>query len=183
MGADSSATGNASYNEFMRFNIYHSYYLQDYIEQWSEEKRSLGNIEARWELKPFLDNWLSFTADVSWDIYRSDFDMLYLLVMARNTRGDFIGIDYSYNAYDILDPFNRRINQVRLYSGLELGGGFSIDFETRYNLENQERFEHLVALNYREDCWGLSLIFHEDDRDHAFFLALDLAGIGKFGGR
>jgi LPS-assembly protein len=183
MQADDSIAGTARYNEFMRFNIYHSYYIQDYIEQWTGEKRSLGNIEARWELKPFLDNNISFIADADWEIYRSDLDLLRLLVIAHNTRGDFLGMDYSYNAYNILNPGSRRTNQVRLYTGVNLGAGFSIDFETRYNLESQERFEHLVALNYRESCWGLSLIFHEDDRDHAFFLALDLAGIGKLGGR
>jgi LPS-assembly protein len=180
---DASTAGAAQYNEFMHFNIYHTYYVQDYVEEWSEENRSLGDIEARWEFKPFMDKLISFTADAAWDIYRSDFDLLRLLAAVRNTRGDFLGLDYNYNAYDILNPRSRRTNQVRLLTGLNLGGGFSFDFETRYNLENQERFEHLLALNYRENCWGISLIFHEDDRDHAFFLAVDLAGIGRFGGR
>jgi LPS-assembly protein len=180
--AYSSTVGDAQYNEFMRLNLYHSYYLQDYADAWGES-RSLGDIEARWELMPFLDNWLSFTVDAAWDIYNSDFDVLRALAMTRNQRGDFLGIDYNYTSSDIIGGARQTANQIRLFSGVNLVAGFSVDFETRYNLQSNERFEHLLALNYRDSCWGISLIFHEDDRAHAFYLAFNLAGIGGMGGR
>ena len=173
----------ASYREFMRLNIYHSYYTDPYLENYSNEERDWGNIEARWELTPFSDYRLSLTVDAAYDVYRADFDEIRVLLSSYNERNDYVSVDYVNTAYDILNPDRNRTHQVRFWTHVNIAGGFSLTFNTRYDIERSIRFENTVSLNYRSQCWGISFIFHEDDREQGYYVAFDLAGLGNMLGR
>lgn len=179
----------AFYSEFLRFNLSHAFYFDPYVEDYTNEERDWGNIESRLEIKPFDDYRLSMTVDTAYDVYRGDFDEISVLVSTRNQRGDFIMLDYTNRAYDIRNPIynnpdsHGRTNQIRGWLHLNIGYGFSVTYNGRYDIERNVRFENTFSLNYTAQCWGISLIFHEDDREQGYYVAFDLAGINLFGGR
>jgi hypothetical protein len=176
------AKGDARYNEFMRLNLAHAFYFDPYLEDYSNEERNWGNIEGRLELRPFADYGLYLTLDTAYDVYRNDFDEITVQLSTHSQRGDYIALDYSNRAYDILRSNYQRVHQINGTLHVNIGYGASLTFETRYDLERSIRFDQTLALNYNAQCWGVSFIFYESEREQAFYLAFSLAGILNLGG-
>lgn len=181
-------TPDYRYVEFLRFNLAHSFYLDPYVEDYTLEDRRWGNIEGRLEVSPFSDYRLSLNVDTSWDVYRGDLDEISVLLTTRSQRGDFLSLDYSNRAYDIRNPVwdryddrSGRTHQVSGTAHVNIGYGFSVTYNTRYDIERSRRFENTLALNYQAQCWGISFIFHEDEREQSYYVAFDLAGLSIFG--
>ncbi len=185
--ATPTADSQTQYNEFLRFNLAHAFYIDPYVENYSLEERQWGNIEGRLEISPFNDYRVSLTVDTAWDVYRGDFDEVSVLLTTRNQRGDYLSLDYTNRAYDILNPIyigqenDGRTQQVRGWAHLNVGHGFSLTYMGRYDIERNVRFENTFSVNYASQCWGISFIFHEDEREQGYYVAFDLAGLGLFG--
>jgi LPS-assembly protein len=138
--------------EYARLNIFQSYSLGNPYERDSKGKgRYFSNIQAElwWNFSPFL----SAKADARFSPYDGNFERFNILITAKDQRNDAVQVQYLYTQ-DSVKEINLAA-RVRTIPPLHLFGSM------RYNLVDNWKVENIYGLEYKAQCWTLSLVVED----------------------
>lgn len=163
-----------AYPEFLYVKFYQSYDFSPHLT--SEERLSNLTAEARFW---FLD-WLSGTLDAEYNPHRQRLDLFNAGVTVVDKRGDHLGVEYRSTTEEV-EEINAELG-VRVIEPLDLF------FSYRHNLLDDVRIETVYGINYRHQCWEVSLRLYDINRspeglrddELKVMVYVTLAGIGRF---
>lgn len=175
--------GEYEYAEFLRLGVFRTY---DFVEERREATGSdFNRPNGPWEVELELDFspyfWMQMTSE--YDTYVERFTDHYLEFSSQDDRGD-----YFYVSYDLhLEPYlttNREdyeYEEIRYLLNLALNDAWSVQYDRRFSLMDEEEIETFYSLIYRQQCWGLRLEYMDRPDDRAVAVVFTLLGIGEVG--
>jgi LPS-assembly protein len=180
-----------SYNSLLRFGLYSSYEFASNL-KWAEQDwaryytvgyfdRGPGPFEL--ELETSLTPYLTARLLSSVDGRTGKFTKHDLNMTLSDQRGDMLSVIYDYESPTIQQGPRpgQRANQIRSDLHLEFTGGWSTTISSRFDIQSHRGLETYVNLLYRDQCYGLGLVYVDSDSDRRVALVIDLLGLGSFG--
>ncbi|MDR1607452.1 MAG: LPS assembly protein LptD [Deltaproteobacteria bacterium] len=187
---DGQITGY-EYQPVLRFGLYSSYEFANNL-KWAENAwaryftvgyfdRGPGPFEI--ELETTLTPFLQARALSSVDGRTGKFTKHDIAMTLNDKRGDFLSVIYDYESPTQRqgpDP-HQRSNQIRGDLRLELTNGWSTTISSRFDINANKGLETYVNLHYRDQCYGVALVYSDSDRDRRVALVFDFLGLGALG--
>lgn len=151
-------------------------------------------IAAEFDLSPVQE--LEFRSSWLWNTDESELDQTYVQLgyLAQDQR--VFNLGYSYRRYRGNDPELDDISQVDISSYLPVNDQWSLFLRSLYDLEEKERINDMVGIEYNNCCWRVRLVYqrHLDQKngtnidslvehEHATYLEFQLKGLGGIGTR
>jgi LPS-assembly protein len=172
MGKVQQQDGTVRYPEYLYVRVYQSYDVNyDF-----ENGEQLSNVFGDLDLRPC--RWMSGNVDLEYNPHEREFDAVNTGLALADNRGDRVGIDYRFSK-DNVEELNADLT-VRVLQPLDLFVSY------RHNLRDDVRIDTVYGLNYRHQCWELSLRFNDinktpdglRDDELKITVLLTLSGIG-----
>jgi LPS-assembly protein len=180
------------YRQLLKFGIYSSYELASNLE-WAERDwaryyttgyfdRGVGPLE--FEIETNIQEGLTARMISSLDGRTGQFTRHEISMSLASSRGDSLTMFYDYDKPSIKQGpvnVNESISQIRGDAVINLSRGWSTAFSTRYDFLRENQLETNVALRYSAQCYGVSLVYSDNNSDRRVGLVFDLLGLGSFG--
>lgn len=96
--------------------------------------------------------------------------------VVTNSRGDYFGVDYSFNE---TEDVRTKIEQINLIARAQLMAQWFTRIEVEHSLAQDETNEANVALLYKAPCWSVEFQTEYTPTDTRFMLVFYLANIGS----
>jgi LPS-assembly protein len=194
IGKEVGKDGEVTYPEYLYLKMYQSYnFSPDVTRDLSPffptptsffpailptEQHHLSNLAAEARVAPFT--WLSGAMDLEYNPDKNRLDVLDTSLRFADTRGDHLAIQYRHTQ-DVVGEIDGEL-AIRIIEPLDLY------FAYRYNLLDRVRIETVYGLDYRHQCWEVSLRVHDINRqpdlsqrsEVAVMVYLTLTGLGKY---
>ena len=178
------------YQEFLKVGLHRSY---DFMEEGrSPEERSSELPPDRrrphspWmlEVELGLQPWFWAQAVSEYDTNESRFTEHAVELKAWDRRGDYFTLEYELHLEPerVTDRSLYEYEEVRGRLGVALSDKWSLQFEKRYSIMDNQDVETHYALNYNPQCWGMTLSYTDKPDDRAISIHFKLLGIGDIGG-
>ncbi|MDR1546676.1 MAG: LPS assembly protein LptD [Deltaproteobacteria bacterium] len=189
-GADGEIDG-WKYVEILKVGVFSSYEFASNLDRAEREwaryyatgyfDRGVGPVDV--EIEAYMAPGLSTRLISSFDARSGSITHQDISLNLRDNRGDNLSLIYDYDKPSIKlgPPLENAVSQLRGDLVLNLSGGWSTSFSTRYDFEQSEGLETYVRLRYAAQCYGLSLFYSDSYGDHRMGLMIDLLGLGSFG--
>ncbi|MGD8268339.1 MAG: LPS assembly protein LptD, partial [Desulfobacterales bacterium] len=181
--AEDQAGGEVEYgyNDFMRLKFEQSYNIRTAR---SDRNRPFSPIRGELELYP--RKYLKLKTEVAYDTYDSSFVKRDALATLRSPRGDELKVDYRYDKRKTDFSGRERLdrNVQSLTGGLRLKLPFKLTAygSTEYDLQDDQRIESMVGLQYESQCWSLDINYQDSENDNrAISFMITLHGLGGYG--
>lgn len=116
---------------------------------------------------------VSFYLDSRLDPYRVDLSILDVSADVADGEGNSAGFGYRY-ARDQVKYLEGKLNVSYLKP-------FVFHYLTRYSLDTKAFLESYYAVEFKRQCWGVTLSYRERPGDRSFIVNLTLSGIGSIG--
>jgi LPS-assembly protein len=129
--------------------------------------------DVRLEARLYPTERLSFTLDSRFNPYRFDFSVLNLSADVSDGEGNSAGIGYRY-AKDEVRYLEGKLNVSYVKP-------FVFHYLTRYSFDTRDFLESYYALEYKQQCWGVTFSYRERPGDRSFIVNFTLSGIGAIG--
>ncbi|RLB04508.1 MAG: hypothetical protein DRG50_08800, partial [Deltaproteobacteria bacterium] len=168
------AKGEGAYSEYLYLRLYQSY---DFSPHLAFEER-LSNLWAEMRFVPF--DWLSGTMEAEYNPHRRRLDLFNAGVSIVDRRGDHLGVEYRFTEEEV-EELNAEL-KIHTIEPLDLF------FSYRHNLLDDVRIETVYGLDYRHQCWEISLRLYDinrspeglRDNEIKVMVYITLSGIGRF---
>ncbi len=168
------AKGEGAYSEYLYLRLYQSY---DFSPHLAFEER-LSNLGAEMRFVPF--DWLSGTMEAEYNPHRRRLDLFNAGVSIVDRRGDHLGVEYRFTEEEV-EELNAEL-KIHTIEPLDLF------FSYRHNLLDDVRIETVYGLDYRHQCWEISLRLYDinrspeglRDNEIKVMVYITLSGIGRF---
>jgi hypothetical protein len=185
IGKEVDADGEVTYPEYLYLKLQqgydfspHRYYYNDKNEFLGEHEH-LSNLVAEGRVSPF--GWLSGTMDLEYDPHQQRLDVFNAGVDVKDKRGDKLGADYRFSE-------RYQVESVNTYLTVHIIDPLDFYFAYRHDLRDKTRIETVYGLDFRQQCWEVSLRVHDINRspdgrrddDIAVRIYVTLTGIGRF---
>jgi LPS-assembly protein len=178
--------GAVTYPEFLYLKLYQGYDASPDVS--SEGRRHLSNFMAEARTAPFT--WLSGTMNLEYNPHYRRLDVFNTGVNFADKRGDHVGVEYRLTRHQIDEISGEEINveEINTELGIRIIDPLDFYFAYRHNLRDKVRIETVYGLDFRQQCWELTLRLHDINRspdrlrDHEFkvMVYVTLTGLGKF---
>jgi LPS-assembly protein len=155
--------GEVSYPEYLYLKIYQGYNFSPDLAFEGGHRQHLSNLAAEARIAPF--SWLSGTMDLQYNPYLNVLDALNAGVKFADTRGDKLGVQYRFTrpfAVSLGAPAG--VEEINAELGIRIIKPLDLYFDYRYNLRDNVRIETVYGLDYRHQCWEVSLRVHDINR-------------------
>jgi LPS-assembly protein len=187
---DGQITGY-SYQPLLRFGLYSSYEFADNL-KWAEMAwaryytvgyfdQGAGPFELELEttITPNLEAKLLSSVDGR----TGKFTKHDLSMTLKDNRDDQLSLIYDYESPTIQQgPIPRqRSDQIRGDLRINLTRGWATNISSRYDFSAKKSLESYFSLQYRDQCYGLAVVYSDSDRDRRVALVLEFLGLGSFG--
>jgi LPS-assembly protein len=163
IGKEVGKDGEVSYPEYLYLKIYQGYNFSPHLSLEGGHRQHLSNLAAEARIAPFT--WLSGSMDLQYNPYLNVLDALNAGVRFADTRGDKLGVQYRFTrpfAVSLGAPAG--VEEVNAELGIRIIKPLDLYFDYRYNLRDKVRIETVYGLDYRHQCWELSLRVHDINR-------------------
>mgnify|MGYP002630405421 CR=1 FL=1 len=172
-----------------------TYGIDNYLNKFIGKERSSNNLNNYLELKieqaydldnkvtdqPFSDiysdlKWTPFdNTSISYknyfDMYDGKFNRHFFEGAYRNSRGDFLSIDYSFNDAENIDQING-VFIANIINGWSVGG------EIKHSISYNQTDEARGSLTYMATCWSVKFESRYTPEDTTYLMTFTLANIG-----
>jgi len=163
IGKEVGKDGEVSYPEYLYLKIYQGYNFSPHLSLEGGHRQHLSNLAAEARIAPFT--WLSGSMDLQYNPYLNVLDALNAGVRFADTRGDKLGVQYRFTrpfAVSLGAPAG--VEEVNAELGIRIIKPLDLYFDYRYNLRDKVRIETVYGLDYRHQCWEVSLRVHDINR-------------------
>jgi LPS-assembly protein len=154
IGKEVDADGKVTYPEYLYLKLQqgydfspHRYYYNDKNE-FVGERQHLSNLIAEGRVSPFT--WLSGTMDLEYNPQQQRLDVFNAGVNAKDKRGDHLGVEYRFSK-------RHEVEEVNTTLGIRIIDPLDFYFAYLHDLRNKIRIETVYGLDYRHQCWEVSL--------------------------
>ncbi len=151
--------------------------LQDYaqisveqsynISQSSDEPFSDIRAKLRW--LPLAKTAITYKTLI--DVYGEGFHAHTLEADYRNSRGDFLSLDYSFKEAE-------NIEQLNASAGTTISHNWLLEGGIKHSISADKTTEAVGALTYQAPCWSVKLQTTYKPEDTSYFIVFNLANIG-----
>ena len=195
IGKEVDADGEVTYPEYLYLKLQqgydfspHRYYYDEYYydgyyyDEYNEfqgEREHLSNLIAEGRVSPF--SWLSGTMDLEYNPHQRRLDVFNAGVNVSDKRGDYMSAEYRFsNRYEI--------EEVNTALGIHIIDPLDFYFAYRHNLRDEIRIWTVYGLDFRQQCWEVSLRVYDINRspdrrrdgEIKVMVYVTLNGIGRF---
>jgi LPS-assembly protein len=171
IGKEVGKDGEVSYPEYLYLKLYQSYNFSPNLTQdltplfpksnspffpvvLPAEQHHLSNLAVEARVAPVT--WLSGTMDLQYNPSDNRLDALNAGIKFADTRGDKLGVQYRFT--------QGLVEEVNAELGIRIINPLDLYFDYRYNLRDNVRIETVYGLDYRHQCWEVSLRVHDINR-------------------
>lgn len=169
-----TADNSSDYRELLYLRLSQGYDLRrqgiDLLTAGSDTRHFTDlRLEAR--VNPLQNMYIQ--TDTRVDVYDARFSSVDLTAGYRGTNSDNISLGYHYasNTWDYLEA----------RFGVHLSDRFLLNYIGRYVIPGSKFLENTTSLEYRHQCWGVSLAYQSRQNDTQVVVNFTLAGIGSYG--
>jgi LPS-assembly protein len=174
--------GEVTYPEYLYLKLYQGYNFSPDLSldplHYSEERQHLSNLIAEARTAPFT--WLSGTMDLEYNPQQNRLDVLNTGVAVSDKRGDHLGVQYRFT--------KGWVEELNTELGIRIIDPLDFYFAYRHNLLDNVRIETVYGLDYRHQCWEVSLRVYDINRqpdltegkEVKVMVFVTLSGIGKY---
>ena len=186
--------GEATYPEYLYLKLQQGYNFSPDLALdpllYPEESQHLSNFAAEARVSAFP--WLSGTMNLEYNPHHHRLDVLNTGVTFNDTRGDHLAVEYRFTKYrpDIVPYYKevQGVEEVNAELGIRIIDPLDFYFAYRHDLRDQVRIETVYGLDYRHQCWEISLRVHDINRqpdrtegkEVKVMVYVTLTGIGRF---
>lgn len=166
--------GGISYREFLRVKLSQTCDIREgrkHRGSPTTEKRPFSNVDMELDFDPF--QYLSFDADVSFDVNSGEWQKTNYDLNIRDWRGDSATFEYRYTQTSI-EEMNVRL-KAKVTDCLDL------TYLYRRNELDNIYLETTYGLEYHKQCWSVAVTYSDDDNDRVWMMVFSLYGLGKVG--
>lgn len=194
IGKEVDKDGEVTYPEYLYLKIYQGYNFSPDLPLEERHRQHLSNLAAEARVAPFT--WLTGRMDLEYNPYRNRLDVLNAGVRFADTRGDKLGVQYRFTKSFVVDPSLPPVGveEVNAELGIRIIDPLDLYFGYRYDLRDKVRIETVYGLDFRHQCWEVSLRVHDINRqpitdvttsskEVKVMVYVTLSGLGKFGAR
>ena len=165
--------GKAAYPEYLYLKLYQGY---DFSHNIPSEER-ISNLIAEAKISPFT--WLSGTMDLEYNPHHRRLDVFNAAVTLQDKRGDYLGVEYRLT--------KNQVEQLNAELGIRIIDPLDFYFAYRHNLLDDVRIETVYGLDYRHQCWEISVRLYDINRspdrlrddELRVMVYVTLSGLGK----
>jgi LPS-assembly protein len=199
IGKEVGKDGEVTYPEYLYLKIYQGYNFSPDLTTFDpsspEERHHLSNLAAEARIAPFT--WLSGTMNLQYNPHLNVLDTFNAGVQFADTRGDHLGVQYRFTRSFGVSPvllLPAGVEEINAELGIRIIKPLDLYFDYRYNLRDKVRIETVYGLDYRHQCWEVSLRVHDINRqpdpsepggynsELKVMIWLTLTGLGKYRG-
>jgi len=156
--------GKATEKDYAFFKVNQSY---DIRSEMSDAPLSAVNVKMGWN--PLHDLTVLYKTDV--DVYGDGVTSYGLETYYKNSRGDYLNLDYRYDKF-------HAIHQLNVYARAQLFDTIFAAYDIQHSLSESRIIEQNVSLMYMPACWSVELKSKYTPGDHTISLLFNLANIG-----
>ncbi len=191
IGKEVGKDGEVTYPEYLYLKIYQGYNFSPDLFFEGSHRRHLSNLAVEARVAPVT--WLSGTMDLQYSPYRNRLDVLNAGVKFADTRGDKLDVQYRFTKAFVIDPIlpPAGVEEVNAELGIRIIDPLDLYFDYRYNLRDKLRIETVYGLDFRHQCWEVSLRVHDinsqpitdvttSSKEVKVMVWLTLTGLGKY---
>jgi LPS-assembly protein len=157
--------GEVSYPEYLYLKLYQSYnFFPDLSALSPADRQHLSNLAAEARFAPF--SWLSGAMNLEYNPQHRRLDIFNTGIHFRDTRGDHLAVDYRRTRHQV-EPISGEktsVEEVNTELGIHIIEPLDFYFAYRYNLFDKLRIETVYGLDFRQQCWEVSLRLHDIGR-------------------
>lgn len=117
-------------------------------------------------------NWTSVNYKTYYDVYGDDFTRHTFSGEYGNTRGDRLGLDYSFNKSQDIEQINAR-GRAQLLNNWFAGA------EIEHSITHDETIKAKGSLTYQALCWSVQFETHYTPADTTYLVIFNLTNIGS----
>lgn len=171
--------GILSYANILRLTVEQAYDVRESRRTLSpgERRRPFSNVDLEAEITP--TDRIYARSFASYNPYESDFENYDGLLRFSDRRGDSLFAEYLYAK--ALIPDAPTVHELNYGFTLAVTDSVSIDYLSKRSIELDRTLESRTALNYRAQCWGVSLSYDKVLGESRYFVLFSLYGIGQVG--
>ena len=197
IGKEVDKDGEVTYPEYLYLKIYQGYNFSPDLPLEGLHHQHLSNLAA--EARVAFSKWLTGRIDLEYNPYHNRLDVLNAGVRFADTRGDKLGVQYRFTKSFVIDPslppvgVNAPVGveEINAELGIRIIKSLDLYFDYRYNLRDQVRIETVYGLDFRHQCWEVSLRVHDinvqpqtdltpSGKEIKVMVWITLTGLGKY---
>jgi LPS-assembly protein len=154
IGKEVDADGEVTYPEYLYLKLWQGYDFSPHRYYYNEnnifqgEREQLSNLIAEARVSPFT--WLSGTMDLEYNPHQNQLDVFNTGVNLSDKRGDHLAVEYRFSKRHQVESLNTSLT-IRIIDPLDFY------FAYRHNLRDEIRVWTEYGLDYRHQCWEVSL--------------------------
>ena len=185
IGKEVDADGEVTYPEYLYLKLQQGYdfsphrYYYDENNNLEGEREHLSNLIAEGRVSPFPC--LSGTMDLEYNPHQQRLDVFNAGVAVKDKRGDHLDVEYRFT-----DRY--QVESINAYLTVRVIDPLDFYFAYRHDLRDETRIETVYGLDFRQQCWEVSLRVHDINRspdgrrddDIKVRIYVTLTGIGRF---
>jgi LPS-assembly protein len=185
IGKEVDADGEVTYPEYLYLKLQQGYdfsphrYYYDENNNLEGEREHLSNLIAEGRVSPFPC--LSGTMDLEYNPHQQRLDVFNAGVAVKDKRGDHLDVEYRFT-----DRY--QVESINTYLTVHIIDPLDFYFAYRHDLQDKTRIETVYGLDFRQQCWEVSLRVHDINRspdgrrddDIKVRIYVTLTGIGRF---
>ncbi|MEA1935198.1 MAG: LPS assembly protein LptD [Thermodesulfobacteriota bacterium] len=135
------------------------------------EKRPFSNVDMELKFDPF--QYLSFDADVSYDVNSGEWKKTNYDLTLSDWRGDSATVEYRYT--------QQTLEEINVFLKAKVTDSLDLTYVLRRDEMNNIYHEATYGLDYHKQCWSMAVTYSDDDDDRVWMVVFSLYGLGKVG--
>jgi len=167
--------GLRNYRDICRFRISQNYNITESARQEPDFQEDTGDPFSglRFELELYPLSAVQLISDAVWDPYDNQFQTFNHYLLAKDKRGDTLGLDYRYT--------RDSIEQLNAYVRLKVTETLFVFGRNKRSLQGDRTIETGVGVQMLFQCWGVEVSFETQENETRFQVLFNLLGIGRAG--
>jgi LPS-assembly protein len=160
--------------------------------QLPEDREGSSSIALEFGLAP-SDTW-DMRSSWLWNTDDEKLDQSYVQIGYRGNNQRIFNLGHSYRRYVGTDPEGEDIDQVDFSTYFPVDDNWSIFLRSLYDLEEKDRVNDMVGIEYNDCCWRVRLVYQRAleqstganvdklvEHEQATYLQFQLKGLGGVG--
>jgi LPS-assembly protein len=192
IGKEVDKDGEVTYPEYLYLKLYQGYnFSPDLSSPFPEERQHLSNLAA--EARVGLTKWITGTGDLQYDPYTGRLDTLNAGLSFADAREDHLSVQYRFTRFFDIDPTlpPTGVKEVNTELKFRLIKPLDLYFAYSYNLRDQIPIQAVYGLDFRQQCWEVSLRVYDiysqpqtdlttSGKEIKVMVYITLTGLGKY---
>jgi LPS-assembly protein len=181
IGKEIDADGEVTYPEYLYLRLQQGYDFSPhlYYHELEGDREHLSNLVAEAKVSPFT--WLSGKMDLEYNPHQRRLDVFNTGLDIKDKRGDRFDVEYRFSE-------RHEVESVKTSLTIRTIDPLDFYFAYRHNLRDETRIETVYGLDFRQQCWEVSLRVHDinhspnrrRDDDIKIKIYVTLTGLGRF---